>query len=307
MLAANIPPEHAAAIEEHFTLHRLDAADDKDAFLAEVGPRISGLVTSGFRGYDRKLLDGLPNVKIVSVWGAGLQALDLDAARERGIVVTNTPDDSKIAVAELGMGLLLAAARWLPEGDSFVRSGRWASEPYGRQGVGLTGKRCGIVALGTIGRAVAQRAAAFDMKVSYFGPRKKEDAPYDYVPDVVTLARQSDFLVLCCPETPLTRGLIDANVLEALGQEGILVNIARGGIVDEPALIAALDAGTIRAVALDVFVGEPNVAEALRKSDRVVMAAHIGTQTEDVRRKRKELTLGNLLAFFAGKSVISPV
>ena len=112
------------------------------------------------------------------------------------------------------------------------------------------------------------------MKVSYFGPRKKEDAPYDYVPDVVTLARQSDFLVLCCPETPQTRGLIDANVLEALGQEGILVNIARGGIVDEPALIAALDAGTIRAAALDVFVGEPNVAEALRKSDRVVMAAH---------------------------------
>jgi lactate dehydrogenase-like 2-hydroxyacid dehydrogenase len=111
LLAANIPPEHAAAIEEHFTLHRLDAADDKDAFLAEVGPRISGLVTSGFRGYDRKLLDGLPNVKIVSVWGAGLQALDLDAARERGIVVTKTPDDSKIAVAELGMGLLLAAAR----------------------------------------------------------------------------------------------------------------------------------------------------------------------------------------------------
>lgn len=307
LLTANLPKDHAAALEEHFTVHRLLDADDRDAFLSEVGPKIRGVVTSGVRGFDRALIDALPNVKIVSVWGAGLQALDLDAARERGIVITNTPDDSKIAVAELGLALMLATARWVPDGDQFVKSGRWANESFSRMGTGLAGRRCGIVALGTIGRAVASRAQAFDMPVSYFGPRRKDDVPYDYYADVEQLAANSDFLVLCCPEMPETRGLITAKVLQALGSEGILVNIARGKVVDEAALISALQNGVIRAAALDVFANEPDVPEALRRSDRLVAVPHIGTQIKDVRRKRKELTIANLQAYFSGNPVLGPV
>ncbi|WP_026379472.1 2-hydroxyacid dehydrogenase [Afifella pfennigii] len=307
LLAAKLPPEHAAAIEKEFTVHRLLEADDRDAFLRQVGPSVRGVVTSGVRGFDKALLDALPLCEIVSVWGAGLQALDLNAARARGIAVTNTPDDSKIAVAELGMALLLAAARWVPDGDRFVRDGRWASESYSRLGTGLAGKTCGIVALGTIGRAVAARAAAFDMRVAYFGPRKKDDVAYRYYADVKALAVDSDFLVLCCPETEETRGLIDADVLAALGAGGILVNVARGKVVEEAALTEALGAGTIRAAALDVFANEPEVPEALRRSERLVAVPHIGTQIEDVREKRKRLTVENLKAYFAGEPLPGPV
>lgn len=300
LLAANIPAPDVAELERHYTVHRLDKAEDPDALLADVGPRVRGLVTSGFRGYRKALLDALPVVEIVSVWGAGISELDLDAARARGIAVTVTPDDSKIAVAELGLALMLAAARWLPDGDALVRSGRWADEGYSRMGLGLAGRCCGIVALGTIGAAVAARAAAFDMQVRYFGPREKSGVPYGFVPDLHDLARQADFLILCCPNTPETRGMIGESVLQALGPQGTLVNIARGPVVDEPALVRAIEAGTIRAAALDVYVDEPRVPEALRASDRVVLAPHIGTQIEDVRDKRKRLFIENLQAHFAG-------
>ena len=301
LLAANIPADHVAYYEEFYTIHRLMAAEDKEAFLAEVGPRIDAVLTSGVRGFNKDLLDALPNVKMVSVWGAGLQALDLDTARERGIAVTNTPDNSKIAVAELGVGLLLAACRWIPDGDNVVKSGRWESESYSRLGTGLTGKKCGIVAMGTIGRAVAKRLEAFDLTISYYGPRKKDDLAYTYFNDVKKMAEDSDFLILCCPETDNTRGLIDAAVLKALGEDGILVNIARGKVVDEDALTEALEVGGIKAAACDVFADEPRVPKRLRNSDRLIAVPHIGTQLSDVRQKRKELALANLQAFFAGE------
>lgn len=307
LLAANIPAPDIAELESHYIVHRLNEAEDPDAFLAKVGPKVRGLVVSGFRGYKKPLLDALPAVEIVSVWGAGISELDLDAARARGITVTVTPDDSKIAVAELGLGLMLAAARWLPHGDAHVRSGRWADEGYGRMGVGLAGRCCGIVALGTIGKAVAVRAAAFDMDVRYFGPREKPGVPYTFVPDLHELARQADFLVLCCPNTAETRGLIDKTVLTALGAKGTLVNIARGPVVDEDALMRALADKTIRAAALDVYVDEPRVPEALRNSERVILAPHIGTQIQDVRDKRKHLFIENLQFHFAGKPLSDKV
>lgn len=307
LLNGKIPPDHVAAIEEHFTVHRLADAANRDKFLAEIGPSIDALVTPGARGFDKALLDALPNVKIVSIWGFGLHASDVDAARARKIAVTNTPDNSKIAVAELGMALLLAASRWIPDGDAFVKSGRWENESYTRQGNGLFGKRCGIVALGDIGSAFAPRAEAFGMTIGYYGPRKKDGVPYAYYNDVKALAQDSDFLVLCCPENDRTRGLITAEVLAALGPDGILVNIARGKIVDEAALIEALEKGTIWAAACDVFADEPRVPERLRKSNRLIAVPHIGSQLEDVRRIRKTNVVANLRAFFDGKPVVGPV
>jgi len=304
LVSGNLPPDNITALEQHFTVHVLNKDDDRDAVLAKVGPRVRGLVVPGFGGYRRELLDRLPNVEIVSVWGAGISELDLDAARERDIVVTVTPDNSKVGVAELGVALLLAAARWIPECDGFVRSGKWADTAYRRMGIGLAGRRCGIVGLGTIGGAVARRLAAFEMEISYTGRRPKPDVPYTFESDLKKLARDSDFLMLCCPNTPETRGLVSAEVIEALGPQGTLVNIARGPVVDEAAMIRALEAGSIRAAALDVFEDEPNVPEALRKSDRVVLSAHIGTQIEDVREKRLRYCIRNLQDHFAGRPIM---
>lgn len=304
LVGGKIPPDNVEALRQHFTVHDLADTDNPEAFLAEVGPQVRGLVVPGFRGFDRALLDKLPQVEIVSVWGAGISELDLAAAGERNITVTRTPDESKVAVAELGLGLMLAAARWIPDSDRVVRSGDWERQGYPRMGVGLAGRRCGIVALGVIGRFVAERAAAFGMEIAYHGPQKKDDVAYRYEPDLATLARDSDFLVLCCPDTPETRGLIDADILAALGSGGTLVNIARGPVVDEPALIEALESETIRAAALDVYANEPHVPERLRRSDRVVLVAHIGTQIQDVRDKRKRFFIQNLQDHFEGRAIM---
>jgi len=301
LLAGNIPSDDAAALKARFKVHSFAEVEDPDAFLAEIGSRIRGVVVTGFRGYNKALLDALPNVEIISVWGGGISELDLEAARDRDITVVVTPDDSKVAVAELGLGLMLAAARWITDSDRHVRSGKWETEGYPRMGIGLANHSCGIVAMGTVGRHVADRAHAFGMNVSYYGPRQKRDVLYHFQPDLLELARLSDFLVLCCPNTPETRGLISSEVLEALGADGTLVNIARGPVVDEDALVLALQDGTIRAAALDVYTHEPRVSEAICLSERTVLTAHIGTQIQDVRDKRKKFFIQNLEDFFSGR------
>lgn len=303
LVGGNIPRDNIEELQQHFDVFVLADAEDSAAFLAEVGPKVRGLVVPGFRGFDRAILERLPSLEVVSVWGAGISELDLEAARERQIVVTRTPDDSKVAVAELGLGLMLAAARWIPDNDRFVRSGDWESRGYSRMGIGLADRRCGIVGLGEIGTFVAERAQAFGMSISYTGRSRQTESPYRFVSDITELANESDFLVLSCPSTPETRGLVDAGVLQALGPDGTLVNIARGPIVDEGALIEALETRTIRAAALDVYANEPRVPEKLRASDRVVLAAHIGTQIQDVREKRKRIFIQNLRDYFAGRSI----
>ncbi|MGA0393131.1 MAG: 2-hydroxyacid dehydrogenase [Rhodospirillales bacterium] len=307
LIAVKLPPETIELLEENFTCHKLFESDDRDAFLKDIGETPTAMVTNGLNGYKRDLVEALPNLKMISVWGAGLQALDLDCAREKGIMVTNTPDDSKLAVSDLGMGLLLATARQIADGNAFINTGDWSNRPFGRNGIGVIGKTLGIVALGTIGRGVAKRAQGFDMNVLYYGPNKKDDVDYKYYTDVKAMAADSDFLMLCCPETPDTVGLITADVLKALGPDGILINIARGAVVDEPALIKALQDGVIWGAGLDVFADEPNVPKELRELDNVVCVPHVGTSTLDIRRIRKEKCVENLKLFFAGKDVLSPV
>lgn len=303
LLAGKIPSDDILSLEKNFIVHKLIEAENEKVFLEEIWYKIQGLVVTGFWGYDRSLIEALPNLEIVSVWWAGISELDLDIAKQRNITVTVTPDDSKVAVAELGLGLMLASARWIPDNDQSVRSEGWKDNWYSRMGIGLSGRTCGIVGLGTIGKYVAERAQAFGMEILYTGPNEKNNSPYVYQKNLVELAKSSDFLVLCCPNTPETKNIINTEVLNALWTQGNLINIARGAIVDEEALISALQKGTIRSAALDVYSDEPNVPEEIRLSKRTILSAHIGTQIEDVREKRKYFFVKNLEDFFSGREL----
>ncbi|MBE89376.1 MAG: hydroxyacid dehydrogenase [Rhodospirillaceae bacterium] len=307
VLNANLNEASVALLEEHYTCHKLYDADDRAGFLDGVKDNVRALVTSGFRGFDRALVEALPNLEMISIWGAGLQAADLDVVKEKGIILSNTPDDSRIAVADLAMALLMSVARQCAEGDKFVKSGRWASEVFDEQGIGLYKKKCGIIALGTIGRAVAKRAAAFDMDIAYFGPNKKADADYRYYDDLLAMATDSDFLMVCCPEMPETIGLVTGEVIRALGPDGIVVNVGRGICMDEAGLIKALQDKAIAGAGLDVYQTEPSIPKALRKCENAVLVPHVGTATRDIRNIRRDMCLKNLQAFFAGEPVLAPV
>jgi lactate dehydrogenase-like 2-hydroxyacid dehydrogenase len=245
-------------------------------------------------------------LELVSVFGVGADKVDLAAAKARGIRVTNTPDVLTEDTADYGIGLLLALARKIVHGDRFVRDGQWQHGLLPNS-TRVHGKRLGIVGLGRIGAAVAQRALAFAMEVSYTGPRAKSDLPYRSFDNPKTLAAHVDFLILTCPGGPETAGLVDAELLRALGPEGMLVNIARASVVDETALIAALAHGTIKAAALDVFPDEPNVSDALLALPNVIVEPHIASTTVETRKAIGDLVLANVKAHFSGQGVLTPL
>ena len=229
------------------------------------------------------------------------------AARERNIPVTNTPGILTDEVADLAIGLMLASARQIVFADRYVRDGSWGSKgpiPLGRS---VGGKTMGVIGLGGIGRAIADRGAAFRMRVIYTGPRRKPHAPYEYVGDVVELARQSDYLMVACKGGPDTHHLVSAAVIDALGPNGTLINVARGSVVDEAALVAALVDGRLAGAGLDVFADEPNVPEALLTLDNVVLLPHVGSGTVETRAAMEALTLRNLDEFLASGRLVTPV
>lgn len=289
-----------------YIVHRLYRAQHREVFLAEVAPRVRGVVTGGARGIDRAIMDALPVLEIVAINGIGTDAVDLDRARQRGIHVTTTPGVLTDDVADLAMGLLLAVSRRICTNDRFVRAGQW---PTG--GVSLTrkvtGKRLGILGLGRVGRAVARRAQAFDMSIAYTSRKKYEDVTFQFVPTLEDLAKNSDVLLVTVSGGSGTQGIVDASVLTALGPDGILINVARGSVVDEPALVTALAEGRLGGAGLDVFSDEPNVPEALRELDNVVLQPHQGSATVETRMAMGELILANLAAHFAGDPLLTPV
>jgi lactate dehydrogenase-like 2-hydroxyacid dehydrogenase len=295
-----------AELEREFTLHKLWNAQDPDAFIKELGGRVRGMVTTGLLGFGRRHLDALPKLEIIASLGIGHAAMDLAAAQERGVVVTNTPYPIVQSVADLAMGLIIAVMRRICEGDRFVRAGKWPQGPFG-PGRDLGGKICGIIGLGQIGRGVAKRAEAFGMTVCYHGHRPKQDVAYPYHADLEAMAQLVDCLVVSCTATPATRGMVNARILEALGPEGFLINVARGAIVDEPALVAALASGRIAGAGMDVFQDEPRVPAALVALENVVMVPHIGSTTLEVREARAATLLDNLRAHFSGKPVLTPI
>ena len=305
LTAARLWPPMMEALRGAFRVHDRTHQGDPAAF-AEIAPRIRAIAASGESKVPRELIAQLPALEIVSVFGVGYDGIDVAAARERGIAVTNTPGVLDDEVADLAMALVLAVSRRLVEADRYVRSGAWANGPMplARK---VSGARIGIVGLGRIGKAIAQRAAAFGMSIAYTARSPKADAPYPYFATAEALAREVDFLVVITPGGAATRKLIDAKVFAALGKKGYLVNVARGSVVDEQALVEALLAGMIAGAALDVFESEPNVPAELLKLDNVVLTPHVGSATWQTRQAMADLSFGNLQAHFAGKPLLSPV
>jgi len=293
-------------LAREFTLHRLWEAPDRAAFIRNVSANVRAAVTTGLVGFTAERIDALPKLELIACFGTPRGTIDLARARERGIVATNTPDSITALVADLALGLVVAVMRRICASDRYVRAGKWREgpPPMGRD---LGGRMCGIVGLGSIGRGIARRAEAFGMTVCYHGPHRKADAPYAYYADLEAMAAASDCLVLACPLTPATRDLIDARILAALGPEGFLVNVARGPVVNQEALLAALREKRIAGAALDVFWDEPNVPEELLAMDNVVLQPHMGSSTVEVREERGRKLLANLRAHFAGKPVLNPL
>jgi hydroxypyruvate reductase len=303
---ARFYPATLTELEREYTLHKLWTAQDPAAYMKERSERVRGVVTTGLTGISRRQMEALPKLEIVASFGNPRGTVDLAAAGARGVVVTNTPDSITKPVADLAMGLVLAVMRRICESDRFVRSGQWLTRTMA-MGRELGGKTCGIVGLGRIGRDFSKLAEAFGMSLRYHGPRQKEGATFPYHADLEELARWSDCLVVTCPLTPETRGLIDARILDALGPEGFLVNVARGPVVDEQALITALKEGRIAGAGLDVFWDEPRVPLELTTMENVVLLPHMGSSTREVREERGRKLLANLRAHFAGEPVPNPI
>lgn len=306
LVVTPIFPPTLAALEREYTVHKLWLAEKPQALLAEVSGRVRGVVTVGSVGIMPGLIESLPRLEIVGCFGTPHGTVDLAAAKARGVVVTNTPDSITEAVADLAIGLVIAVMRRICETDRFVRAGKWLSglPPVGRD---LRGKTCGIIGLGAIGSGVARRAEACGMLVCYHGRGEKPGVAYPYCANLEEMARRSDCLVVACWLTPETRGLVDSRILEALGPGGFLVNIARGPVVDEAALISALKNGRIAGAGLDVYWDEPRVPDALLESENVVLVPHIGSSTLEVREARGEKLLANLAAHFSGKPAPNPL
>lgn len=306
LAVAKLPPMLLELLQERFAVHdRLHETDP--AGFARVAPMVRAIAGGGESTVPAALMAQLPALEIISIMGVGYDRVDVPAAIARGVPVTHTPDVLNDEVADLAIALMLCVARRIPQADQYVRSGRWEAEgpmPLARK---MSGARLGIVGLGRIGQAIAHRAQAFGMSIAYTTRTPREGLPYRHVPDVRELAAQVDFLVVITPGGEGTRHLIDAQVLQALGPKGYLVNVARGSVVDEAALVAALQQGAIAGAALDVFADEPRVPQALKAMDNVVLTPHMASATHQTRRAMADLALANLVACFEGRPLHSPV
>lgn len=301
LVTAALPPLLLQPLQAAFRCVDYVGAADRPALLAREGANIRGLVQSGGSVAPKELLDQLPKLEIISVFGVGYDGVPVDYCRARGIKVTNTPDVLTDDVADLAVALVLMSARGLLRANHWLQANDW-SRGSGTLTMALAGKRVGILGLGRIGKAIAERLSAMRMQVSYTG-RTRQDVRWRYVATLATLATESDFLIVACPGGPATRNLVDAGVLAALGAKGTLVNIARGSIVDEVALVAALEQRALRAAALDVFAHEPDVPAALRALDNVVLLPHVGSATQETRQAMGDLCRANLASWFAGDGV----
>ena len=294
------------AMERDFTVHKLWQAKERAALIADVGGRVRAIQSGSGCGADAKLMDALPKLEIISCFGVGVDAVDLDAARQRGVIVTNTPDVLNECVADLALSLTLATLRRTSAGDRYVRAGNWRKGEFPlTQKVG--GKTMGILGYGRIGKAIARRAEAFGMRIVYHGRKPQAGVAHRYYANLTEMARDCDVLLVICPGGAATRHIVNAEVLKALGPEGTLINVARGSVVDEQALVKALADGSLGAAGLDVLESEPKVPEALFAMDQVVLQPHLGSATHETRKAMGDLTVDNLRAHFAGKPALTPV
>mgnify|MGYP003332926109 FL=1 len=302
LMGGRMLPALEAALAERYDLTRLADQPDPAAFLAEHGGRFTAYVAGAAHGLPAATLAALPNLRVVSQFGVGLDKLDLPALRARGVAVGFTPDVLNDCVADLAFTLLLDSLRGVAAADRFVRRGDWLRGPYPltRRATGL---RLGVVGMGRIGREIAERSRGFRMDVRYHTRRPVAGLPWAHEPSLHALARWCDALVLITSGGASTHHLVDASVLQALGPQGFLINVARGSVVDQAALVQALQQGTIAGAGLDVYEDEPRVPEALRALDNVVLAPHMASGTRETRQAMADLVMENLAAFFAHGAV----
>jgi lactate dehydrogenase-like 2-hydroxyacid dehydrogenase len=268
--------------------------------------KVTAIIGMGSAKVDKKLLTMLPHVKLIAICGVGYDGVDVATCKEKGIVVTHTPGVLTDDVADLAMGLVLSIGRRIPQADKFVRNGDWVDDAFNLTHK-VSGARLGLVGMGRIGSAIAKRAEAFDMRITYTGREAKADLPYAFCTTAVDLAAQVDYLVVAVPGGDDTKNLINAHVLQALGSKGYLINIARGSVVDQPVLVQALKDKTIAGAALDVYWDEPIIDPELRRLPNVVLTPHIASATVETRQAMAALTLDNLQAFFDGRALPTPV
>ncbi len=305
LITAPLPPFLYDPLKADYRCHDYVQATDKAALLASSGATIRGLVQGGGTATPTSLLDALPALEIISVFGVGYDGVPIDYCRKRGLRVTNTPDVLTDDVADVAVALVMMTGRGFVRLNRFVHAGDWL-----KRGPELTtklaGKTVGILGLGRIGKAIAQRLSAMGMKIAYTG-RKPQEVPYRFISELNALAAASDFLVVACPGGAATKNIVNADVLAALGKKGTIVNIARGSIIDEPALVAALEKGTIKGAGLDVFADEPRIPQPLLSMDNVVLLPHVGSATRETRQAMGDLCKANLDAWFARKPLPAPI
>ena len=300
-------PKAMAQLEASYRLHHLSQAEDPDRLVREAGAEIRAIVTNGERGASEALIERLPRLEIIACFGVGYDAVDIAACSRRAIAVTNTPDVLTEDVADMGMALLLGVLRGVQRGDRWIREGRWAAEGAMKLTTCAHGKRLGLLGLGRIGLALARRAEVMGMTIGYHNRQRRDDLAYPFFATLIELATWCDVLALAVPGGEGTRAMVDAAVLEALGENGYLVNIARGSVVDEPALVEALVERRIAGAGLDVFADEPRVPEALVALDTVVLQPHASSGTVETRDAMGQLVVDNLAAHFAGRPLLTPV
>lgn len=305
-LGSVLPPE-MERLESTYNVIKLWKESDPEKALKAHGSNIQAILsTYNGPGVSAKLMEALPNLEMIAQYGVGVDNIDLAAAAARSVAVTNTPDILTDDTADTALGLLLGVSRRMVEGDMYVRTGEWANGPL-PLGTSLSGKVAGVIGLGRIGQAIARRCTAFNMTVVYHGPRAKADQPYRFYPDLVTMARDVDYLILACAGGPATRHLVNRPVLEAMKPRAFLINIARGMVVDQDVLVEKLVNRKIAGAGLDVFAHEPHVPDELKSLDNVVLTPHIGSATLETRTKMGQLVLDNLAAHFAGQPLLTPV
>ncbi|MEM0944310.1 MAG: 2-hydroxyacid dehydrogenase [Pseudomonadota bacterium] len=296
-----------AALEEAYTIHRYWEAEDRSALLAEVGPRIRAIATDGHFGCPPEVMAACPGIEIIASFGVGYDNIDIPSAQARGIRVTTTPDVLNDAMAEITVGLMIALAHRLPQADAWMRQGQWVPGKSFGLTAELTGKTAGILGLGRIGKEIAARLQAMKMRVVYHGRTRQAHQPYPYFADLEAMAREVDWLVVIAPGSAETNGIVSRAVLGALGPEGMLVNVARGTLIDEAAMVEMLADGSLGGAALDVFEREPHVPPALLDLQNVVLSPHQGSATHKTRAAMGDLVVANLAAHFAGAPLITPL
>lgn len=306
LVTAPLLPSLMAAVEREFTVHKLWLAPDRNAYLREHGASIRGVVTSAIVGADAALMQALPRLEIISGFGVGYETIDIEAARQRGIIVTNTPGVLTDCVADTALALLLAVTRRICEADRYVRAGKWLQGRFPLS-TKVGGKNCCIAGLGNVGQAIAARAQAFGMKIGYYDPYPKPELGYRRYENLEAMAQDADFLMLALPGGKETYRLIDGPILAALGRKGVLINVSRGSVLDQEALVKALTDGIIAGAGLDVFDQEPQVPAELLKMENVVLTPHLASGTHETRDAMGQLTFANLHAHFAGSPVLTRV